>query len=393
LSARPSAIELRAYGDNGAGNDQVIGMLVEGFTRQHPEIKVKVYQFSNYPDKQIPDLVKGGNPPDLIMTHDGLLPYLVENGLLLNLREFMAGDLLFNPDGIQEQALQSGRAGGEPDQYVLPIAVDTVELFYNKDLFKKAGVPEPSDSWTWDDLTAACKKIQAAATGVVCLGTGFGWTWPNWYPWVRGFGGDIMSAGGTQSTYSSAEVTSGLRAYTELWTKHHIAQSPDEAAIDCFSLGKCAVTFSFSTSLKQYLQQLHFNWGTQLMPRFPKGRSVMFDATGFGIARVSQHPQQAWQLLKYLVSPDAQRLVTSTGLGLPALKAASTPAAYGVFAKGLEFAVRSPDYPNVCGNLYFGDAQSVIQSALKNAVKGYDTLENGLKLVDSRMNQCLVHGR
>jgi hypothetical protein len=47
----------------------------------------------------------------------------------------------------------------------------------------------------------------------------------------------------------------------------------------------------------------------------------------------------------------------------------------------------------VCGNLYFGDAQSVIQSALQNAVKGYDTLENGLKLADSRMNQCLAHGR
>jgi ABC-type glycerol-3-phosphate transport system substrate-binding protein len=210
---------------------------------------------------------------------------------------------------------------------------------------------------------------------------------------VRGFGGDIQNASGTQSTYSSAETMAGLRAYTELWTKRYIAQSPDEAAIDCFSLGKCAVTFSFSTSLKQYQQQLHFNWGTQLMPRLPKGRFVMFDATGFGIAKVSQHPQQAWQLLKYLVSPDVQRLVANAGLGLPVLKAANTPAAYGIFSKGLEFAVRPPDYPNVCGNLYFGDAQSVIQSALQNAVKGYDTLENGLKLADSRMNQCLVHSR
>ena len=128
---QPSTTELRVYGDNTAGNDQIIGTLVEGFTRQYPEVTVKVYQFTNLPDKQIPDLVKSGNTPDLIMTHDGVLPYLTENGLLLNLREFMAGDLLFKLDELREQALQSGQVFGKSDQYVLPVAVDTEELFYN----------------------------------------------------------------------------------------------------------------------------------------------------------------------------------------------------------------------------------------------------------------------
>jgi len=50
----------------------------------------------------------------------------------------------------------------------------TPVLFYNKDLFKKAGLADKPPA-TWDEVEAAAKKL--VASGAKC---GFGAAWPSW---------------------------------------------------------------------------------------------------------------------------------------------------------------------------------------------------------------------
>ncbi|MCL5994803.1 MAG: hypothetical protein M1546_01965 [Chloroflexi bacterium] len=100
-TASSSEDELRIYGFLGSV-DSVVNTLAQGFARKHPEIKLKItaHAFTKMPAEELPDLVKAGKPPDLILNIDGVTPYLVENDLVLNLREFMAADLQFNLDDI-----------------------------------------------------------------------------------------------------------------------------------------------------------------------------------------------------------------------------------------------------------------------------------------------------
>src|SRR2546428_3506463 len=47
--------------------------------------------------------------------------------------------------------------------YGIPKDFNTLGLVYNKDLFKAAGVPEPTNDWTWNDLSAAAKKLTSGS--------------------------------------------------------------------------------------------------------------------------------------------------------------------------------------------------------------------------------------
>ena len=388
-----SPVELRIF----VTDQNVYAPLADAFMRKYPEVKIAFYQSYEYPHKQIPELIKSGTPVDLVDSYDSLTSYMVGSDLLMDLREFMAADPQFDPTVIQDTLLQTGQVGGKPNQYLLPVAVDNIVLFYNKSIFGKAGVPEPTEDWTWDDLVNACKKIQSALPGIVCLGP---WkssgVW-NWYPWVRGYGGDVYTANGSKSTYSSPEVTEALRNYTELWTKHHIMQPPGQEAIDCFSEEKCAATvgnISYMDVLKKSASSSGMEVGTQLIPKFPKGRFTTSVVVEFGIVKGAQHSQQAWQFLKYMLSPEAQGQVIKAGMGLPVLKSSvAIPADDEVYVKALASAVRIPAYPSACGSLLMGgvsDAQTVTANAIDNAIKGYATLEEGLKRADTRLDFCLV---
>ena len=55
--------------------------------------------------------------------------------------------------------------------YMVPSSFDVVTMYYNKDLFAKAGAPLPSDTWTWDDFTAACKTV-LEKTKAYCFANG-----------------------------------------------------------------------------------------------------------------------------------------------------------------------------------------------------------------------------
>ena len=49
--------------------------------------------------------------------------------------------------------------------YGIPVGFTTHALFYNKDIFAQAGVAEPTNDWTWDDLMAAAKTINQKGDG------------------------------------------------------------------------------------------------------------------------------------------------------------------------------------------------------------------------------------
>ena len=52
---------------------------------------------------------------------------------------------------------EAGTVGGKV--LGLPALVDNLALVYNKDMFAKAGVPEPTDQWSWEDFRAAAAKL------------------------------------------------------------------------------------------------------------------------------------------------------------------------------------------------------------------------------------------
>lgn len=141
------------YGDSAANSSEKYwGKLVEEYEAAHPGVKIQVSVYSwNDVDRKVKELADAGKAPD--MAQIGAYADYAEKGLL-----YRADDLLSiaTQAGFASQLAKAGQVNGM--QYGMPFAASTRLLFYNKDLFKKAGLTPPT---TWDELAADAAALKA----------------------------------------------------------------------------------------------------------------------------------------------------------------------------------------------------------------------------------------
>lgn len=130
--------------------------LADGFHKAHPNITVKLKEYSadDY-DKQLTADISAGAQPD-VFPMKNLQKYYTyghESGGLADLSS-IADSYKDNKYIDVSQYKLDGK------YFAMPYRSDAWVLFYNKDMFKKAGVAEPNAKWTWDDYTKAAAELK-----------------------------------------------------------------------------------------------------------------------------------------------------------------------------------------------------------------------------------------
>ncbi len=402
-SAEPLVLQIFTY--DSAPITQVLDLMTTRFKQAHPEVTITIVPISSDPVQQLAGLAKSTNPPDVVWTIDAVTPSLIDAGLLLDLNELASIDASFKRDDINPAALAAGNGQNSHGLYMLPAVMESVQMFYNKDMFKAAGAPMPTATWTWSDLTAACKLIQAKNANMKCIGySNQIMPDPSWWaylvPWIKGYGGDVLSADGKLSTLSSPESLAGIQAYANLWLKDQIAATPSQKG-NCFAVARCAVVFFISggvSSMQTHIGDL-FDWDIQLMPAQPKGRFTGTGTYGFGILQGAKRRQLAWDFIKQLATPELQRLILKQRVGMSVLKSLANdpaldsngkaPLNMQAFIKGNEFGLAPRAYPAVCGNFYSGIVQSAISQAFIAVLSGSAKTDEAFKQADKAIQSCL----
>ncbi|MBB5779276.1 sugar ABC transporter substrate-binding protein [Nonomuraea jabiensis] len=95
-----------------------------------------------------------GNAPDVLIVDNPVVSTLAEAGVLTTTE-----DNRLDVSAIAPNLLAAGQSGGKT--YGVPIGANTLALYYNKDVLKKAGVDIASVK-DWPSLTAALEKVKAA---------------------------------------------------------------------------------------------------------------------------------------------------------------------------------------------------------------------------------------
>jgi multiple sugar transport system substrate-binding protein len=407
-AASSEPIEMRALILCSPPVSEVFDVLLAGFGASHPNVTIKkeCAGSGDYAEG-IYAQAAANNLPDVFFSADIFTAPFVDAGVLLDMEEYAKGDDQFKLDDVYESILGLGRVEGQPGLYMIPASLDTVQMYYNKTLWEKAGAPLPTDKWTWDDLTAACKQVQKATEGVKCIGIGntggygFDW-WAYWVPWVRGYGGDVLSPDGKKSLLSSPDSLAGLQAYANLWAKDEIATPlGSDLGGDCFINQKCAAVFFIPGAIKNYKEKIGdtFQWDVQFTPAHPKGHFTGMGTFGFSIAKATKHPKEAWDFVKYLASPTGQRIITSSQIGVPLLKSMANdpvfqqlkppPANMNAFIHGGDIGIFPRTYPVKCGSLYSGQVNTVIKNALEQVIRKAATVEEAFKAADTEIQSCL----
>ncbi|MGW1211180.1 ABC transporter substrate-binding protein [Streptomyces sp. NPDC002499] len=187
------------YGDSAANSSKKYwGRLAEEYERTHSDVKVEVSVYSwNDVDRKVKEQVDAGKAPD--MAQIGAYADYADAGLL-----YQADDLL----SIRTQAdfaAQFSTAGQVKDvQYGMPFAASTRLLFYNKTLFKEAGLTAPK---TWAQLAADAAALkERGVTYPYALPLGPEEAQAETMQWVLSGGGGYTDSFGTYALDSAENV-------------------------------------------------------------------------------------------------------------------------------------------------------------------------------------------
>ncbi len=378
---------------------------------RYPNVNVNFEYVSGDHAEGVYTQAAGGTLADVMFSADLWVVPFAQNGVTLDLKPLAEADDEFDIDDIFPAMLGLGMFGGEV--HMFPSALDVVTMYYNKTLFEQTSAGVPTEDWTWDDFIEAGKEITALETdgaGNPMYYAMSNQTWNWWatvYPWIVGYGGDIKTDDGATSTWSEGKALEGLKAYTELWTEHNIAQPLGlDVGGNAFHLGRAATWFHIPgqrTGNRENIED-RFEWDAQVMPKMPDGKHrTGMGAWGLAVNASTQLQDVAYFYVKTMVSPQLQELLARREMGVPLVRSVAEAGAWMdglptppenvmAFVKGADDAVlptKGRDYPGECGSFYAGLVNQSYVTALETVIRGEADVEQAFTEADQQIQRCL----
>ena len=266
--------------------------LVDKFNEEHPDIQVVLEAYGSDFDTKISASMGSGDAPDVMYMwnypayHEGLEPldsYIEKEGEDYKKNFYST---LWNYNSYDGQI------------YGLPVGFTTHCVYYNKDLFEKAGVEEPKDGWTWEDLEEKAKKINEA-TGV----KGFSFSMKpdpydyEMYLWSNGTA--YCDKEGKMEGYVNSDKALETYKMFQDMAKDGYAVATEKSGSDEFESGQTAMFVYGAWAVKKYTEA-GVNFGLAKLPSFGTEKSAsILSSSGVAIAKSSKNKEAAWEFVKY----------------------------------------------------------------------------------------------
>lgn len=287
--------------------------MAELFVKEHPNIRIKlsVIPPAEYFKKML-ILFATGTVGDLswTCTTENFGPF-ASRDVLLNLDPYIETDD-YDLKPFYSIATEGLRFRGH--LYSLPTMMHPghTGLFYNIDAFDKAGVEYPNWEWTYDDLLKAAQKLTQDFDQdgkIDQWGIDPPTVWAKVLTVIRSFGGDLLSKDGKRALMAEPESIQAITYVADLINKYRVALSPFPAAeqlaflttVQKFSAGRTTMFISGYWDISLCRASVKdFKWAVGPVPLGKTGRVGMTVVDGNAISKISKHPREAWEWLKFL---------------------------------------------------------------------------------------------
>ncbi len=293
--------------------------MITQFEEKNPNISVKLETIpQDQIDQRLTTMIASGNVPDVWSSNwanSGFATYR-KMGALLDLTPYIQTDQDATK-GISQKIMDIYKIDGKT--YGMPMLAIGSFVFYNKDLFDKAGLAYPptdwdDTSWTWDKMLQDAQKLtnnsgdqKTQVWGLLDNNATNIQTWE--------FGGDLFS----KEAYQTGDMgepqvltnpinKEALQAEVDLIQKYKV--SPNRSQLDAvnqigdpFMTGKVAMVKNGGWGFWVY-GSAKFHWGVAAMP-YVEGRKAALYVDPWNISAKSKHPDESWKLIKFLTDPNA----------------------------------------------------------------------------------------
>lgn len=307
--------------------------VVTDFQSQNPGMKVLYRQFTyeEY-ERSLIDALAAGTGPDIVMVHNTWLPKHGDKlkslpatipGLkqpLLTIQDYKTNfvDVAFDDFVFNNQI------------YALPLYVDTLALFYNRDILNSAGISRPPQDWeefnsdveTITRLDGSGQVVQSGAAigtakninrstdilSALMIQTGVQMTSADNKSATFSSLVNNTPVGETALKYYTDFANSSVRTYTWNDAQHY--------SVDAFMEGKTAMMFNYSHEVGVLKNQAsRLNFAVAPMPQVSSTDLKNYaNYWGVGVTANSKFPNEAWKFVAYLASKEGAQSYLSTTL-------------------------------------------------------------------------------
>lgn len=243
-----------------------------------------------------------GLAPDMARVDWSFVCELARKGACVNLEDFGFNQIKNDyVEGPLNTNLVDGKYYGFPEQ------TNCVALFYNKTLFKEAGLDPEKPPKTWDEFVEIGKKITNPQKGIYAFAMDNTLWWT--LPFFNTFGGKVISEDGKKCLLNSKEIIEALEFKASLYLTHKIEAgawrsggTPPEQG---FLNQRYAMILTGPWNLPRF-KNSKIDFGVALIPAGPAGTSSNVGGNNAVIFKTSKYPQICYNFLAYFTSAQIQ---------------------------------------------------------------------------------------
>ncbi|HZG74271.1 MAG TPA: sugar ABC transporter substrate-binding protein [Paenibacillus sp.] len=369
----------------------VMKKAAEAFTAKNPNITVNVQTQEGDYYAKLQTTFTAGNGPDLTWIDGPSFQKFVTRDFLLDVTEFAERDN-FSFDPFVQPIVELYKSEGK--HYGIPKDLDSIGLFYNKAMFDAAGVDYPTGDWTWEDLREAAKKLTIVEGGETKQ---WGIALPDnsytvHFPFMVQNGVKLMNDDKKSVNLGSPEAVEAIEFVQSMI--HDDKVSPDgkylleNDAGQLFQSGKVAMIYDGSWMVRNYYEALKEN--VDVSP-LPQGKEKAFTIHGVGwVANAkTKHPEEVWELMKFLGSEEFGNMQAETGLVIPAYAASQakwTEAAPMRLKEYAEYTQYGIPYPTS----FSTEWEQPMYNHFANIWIGEESVAEGLAAMEKEANDILA---
>lgn len=285
------------------------------FEEQNPGITVEFEAFQNTEYNQILTTgLAGGDGPDVPMVRAyGQLQPNIEAGQLEPIDGKVDG-----LDAIAPSVIAGAQGKADGKTYAVPLATQTLQMFYNKAIFKEQGLKVPT---TWDEFIALNEKLNDADITPLALGAKDDWILPIFADIVGSarYGGSEFEAKvlSGETDFNDPDYVASLQIVSDLekyMTPDVVGVSYTDSQIQ-FTSGQAAQFPGGSFEIATFRTQApDLDFGSYQVPLPPQAVSTTpvspgFSDGNFAINSKSEHKDEAFALLSWLATEEFGQLV------------------------------------------------------------------------------------
>ncbi len=391
----------------GGVNGAAINTLVEKFNAENEYgITVNAQYQGEYDDaiNKLKSAQIGNMGADLVQVYEIGTRFMMESGWIVPMQDCVDQD---NYDVSEIEPNLAAYYTIDNKLYSMPFNSSTPLLYYNKDMFEKAGIEEVPDSLEGIEKIGQDLLDKGGAGEVISLGV-YGWFFEQFIGKQGLNYANNENGRDALATAVEFDTNGGAKNLLEAWKKlsdagfaPNVGRGGDAGLAD-FSAGKSAITLGSTASLKQILQDVNgkFEVGTAYFPKVKESDEGGVSIGGASLWALNNNDPKklraTWEFVKFLISAESQAYWNAeTGYFPVTVKAHEEDVfkenieKYPQFETAIEQLHDSaPEYAGALISV-FPEARSTVESEIENMLNGKKSVDDAVSDMAESINKSI----